>query len=116
MGNSGAIVSRPVGDVAFPSPGHLPSAFGRMQKGGTPMGIPGPSSLARSLTRPPSPSHWRRQTMLPPGAPIVVPAGVPLVWDARLALARLWQVYRQVIQAPTLPDGYRWRSQPMPAV
>ena len=38
------------------------------------------------------------------------------MWDARLALARLWQVYRQVIQAPTLPDGYRWRSQPMPAV
>ena len=48
--------------------------------------------------------------------PTGMPAGVPLVWDARLALARLWQVYRQVIQAPTLPDGYRWRSQPMPAV
>ena len=61
-------------------------------------------------------SRRRRQTLLPPGASVVVPPGVLLVYDARLALARLWQVYRRVIQAPSLPDGYRWRSNPMPSV
>src|SRR2546422_770501 len=65
-----------------------------------PMGIPGPASLPRLASPPPSPRQSRRPTTLPPGASVVVPPGVPLVWDARLALARLWQVYRQVIQAP----------------
>lgn len=37
-----------------------------------------------------------------------------LSYDARLALGRLWQLYRRIIQAPSLPDGYRWRSAPMP--
>jgi hypothetical protein len=45
-----------------------------------------------------------------------VPPAVPLIYDARLALARLWQVYRRWIEAPALDYGYRWRSQPMPAV
>jgi hypothetical protein len=44
------------------------------------------------------------------------PPGIPLVWDARIALARVWQLYRCLVQAPTLPDGFRWRSKPMPAV
>jgi hypothetical protein len=44
------------------------------------------------------------------------PPGIPLVWDARFALARVWQLYRRFVQAPTLPSGFRWRSQPMPAV
>ena len=64
--------------------------------------------------RPPG-RHWRL-SRLPPGAPVVVPDGLPLFWDARLAFARLCQVYRRVIQAPTLPDGYRWRSGRLPAV
>jgi hypothetical protein len=59
----------------------------------------------------------RRQSILPPGAPLNMwPSGVPLVWDARLALARMWQLYRRLVQAPTLPDGFRWRSEPMPAL
>ena len=61
-------------------------------------------------------SRPRRQTPLPPGAPVVVPPGIPLVYDARLAVGRLWQVYRRMIQAPLLVDGYRWRSAPMPPV
>jgi hypothetical protein len=44
------------------------------------------------------------------------PPGIPIVWDARLALARVWQLYRRFVQAPALPDGFRWRSQPMPAL
>jgi hypothetical protein len=43
-----------------------------------------------------------------------VPPGIRLAYDARLALGRLWQLYRRIIQAPSLPDGYRWRSDPMP--
>src|SRR5262249_25476473 len=31
-----------------------------------------------------------------------------------LALRRLRQLYRRIIQAPSLPDGHRWRSDPMP--
>jgi len=58
----------------------------------------------------------RRQTRFPPGAPVVVPLPVPLIWDARLASARLWQLYRRLIQVPTLPEGFRWRSEAMPAV
>src|SRR5262249_49413607 len=34
--------------------------------------------------------------------------------DARLALGRLWQLHRRIIQTPSLADGYRWRSDPMP--
>jgi hypothetical protein len=45
-----------------------------------------------------------------------VPIGVPLVYDARIALGRLWQLYRRIVQAPTLPHGYRWRSDSMPEV
>jgi hypothetical protein len=56
----------------------------------------------------------RRQTTLAPTAPIVLPPGIRLAYDARLALGRLWQLYRRIIQAPSLPDGYRWRSDPMP--
>src|SRR6266852_820805 len=77
--------------------------------------------------RPPAPSprtpsfgpcrRRRRQTRFPPGAPVVVPPAVlPLIWDARLALARLWQLYRRLIQAPTLLDGFRWRSGAMPPI
>jgi len=44
------------------------------------------------------------------------PPGIPLLWDARFALARVWQLYQRFVQAPTLPDGFRWRSKPMPAV
>src|SRR5437870_13761981 len=73
-----------------------------------------PSSLTRLNARPPG-RHWRL-SRLPPGAPVVIPDGLPLFWDARLAFARLCQVYRRVIQAPTLPDGYRWRSGRLPAV
>ena len=62
------------------------------------------------------PRMLRRQSLLPPGAPVRALPGVPAIYDARLALARLWQLYRRVIQAPTLPDGYRWRSEPMPTV
>ncbi len=59
----------------------------------------------------------RRQSELPPGTALREwPLGVPLIWDARLALARLWQLYRRMVQAPTLPDGFRWRSQPMPTM
>jgi hypothetical protein len=45
---------------------------------------------------------------------VCIPAGVPDVYDARLALGRLWQLYRRVVQAPFLDQGYRWRSAPMP--
>src|SRR5262245_62525319 len=44
------------------------------------------------------------------------PPGIPLLWDARFALSRVWQLYRRLVQAPTLPDGFRWRSQPIPAL
>jgi len=56
----------------------------------------------------------RRQSALAPGTPFVLPPGIPLAYDARLALGRLWQLYRRIIQAPSLPDGFRWRSDPMP--
>jgi hypothetical protein len=46
--------------------------------------------------------------------PFVLPLGVQLAYDAGLALAGLWQFYRRIIQAPSLADGYRWRSDPMP--
>jgi hypothetical protein len=59
----------------------------------------------------------RRLSILAPGIPLESwPWGIPVIYDARLALARVWQLYRRLVQAPTLPDGFRWRSQPMPAV
>jgi hypothetical protein len=45
-----------------------------------------------------------------------LPIGVPLIYDARIALGRLWQLYRRIVQAPTLPHGYRWRSDPIPEI
>ena len=80
------------------------------------MGTQAPSSLTRLGAPLPPGRHWRRPTRLPPGAPVVIPDGLPLFWDARLAFARLCQIYRRVIQAPTLPDRYRWRSGRLPAV
>ena len=74
-----------------------------------------PAPLPRTPSFGPS-RRWRRQTRFPPGAPVVVPLPVPLIWDARLASARLWQLYRRLIQVPTLPEGFRWRSEAMPAV
>ena len=64
-----------------------------------------PSQRPHTVQRSRSTKAWRRQSFLRPGAPVVVPPGIPLIYDARLALARLWQVYRRIIQAPTLPDG-----------
>lgn len=57
---------------------------------------------------------WRRQSRLPPTATPDLPANLWVVYDARLALARLWQLYRIFVQAPDLPGGYRWRAMPMP--
>lgn len=52
----------------------------------------------------------------PDTVPAVMPLPVPLMWDARLAFARLWQLYRRLIQVLTLPDSFRWRSEPMPPI
>jgi hypothetical protein len=61
-------------------------------------------------------ARWpRRQSLLPPGAEVCIPSGVPDVYDARLALGRLWQLYRRFVQARSLEQGYRWRSAPMPS-
>ena len=73
-------------------------------------------TLTHPSAPPPLPKRWRRQSTLPPGAPVVLPPGVPLIFDARLALARLWQIYRRFVQYEGRPESYRWRSEPMPAV
>ena len=74
---------------------------------------PSSSTLRHSLQVPQRPPRrYRRQTPFPPGVrPTEIP-GVPLVWDARLALARVWQCYRQNVQFP----GLGWRDKPKPPV